>query len=339
MAPIGTSVTTITPALQIGAANTLTVGTTWYTDQNLTQQAGSFNPATNTFVPSQLPLASPLYFSINDPINGCDRTVSINLIIASAAPTCIAGNPLNLSTNISASNGYRYAWKGPNGFKSNSATPTKAKTVAKDEGIYSVTVTNSLGYTLTSTVRVYFGVGNITATSNSTVCKGGTIQLSATSEFGVSYKWTKQLGSTVYTGQNPTIPNAQTSDGGLYIVFITRNDGCIAKKEVLVTVSSVPCVGTRLASEEIEDIDMQINAYPNPVTNTLTVEVTLKEPSKLRLSLFNSIGKESGTWQLNEEATVHKTQLNMSELMGGVYLLQAQAGKQKVVKRVVKIQY
>lgn len=337
--PIGTSVTTITPALQIGGANTLTIGTTWYTDPALTQPAGSFNPATNTFVPSQLPLTSPLYFSINDPINGCARTLPINLIIASAAPVCIAGNPLNLSTNISASNGYRYAWKGPNGFKSSSATPSKAKTVAKDEGIYSVTVTNSLGYTLTSTVRVYFGVGNITATSNSPVCKGGTIQLSATSEFGVSYSWTKQLGSTVYTGPTPTIPNAKTSDGGLYVVFITRNDGCIDKQEVLVTVSPVPCVGSRIASEEAEEIDMQINAYPNPVTNTLTVEITMKEPSKLRLQLFNSIGKESGTWQLNEEATVHKTELNMSALTGGVYLLQAQAGKQKVVKRVVKVQY
>jgi hypothetical protein len=122
-------------------------------------------------------------------------------------------------------------------------------------------------------------------------------------------------------------------------VFITGSNGCIVKKEVLVTVSPVPCISTRLASEEVEEIDLQINAYPNPVTNTLTVEVTLKEPSALKLQLFNSIGNESGTWQLNEEATVHKTEVNMSELTGGVYLLQAQAGKQKMVKRVVKIQY
>jgi hypothetical protein len=94
-----------------------------------------------------------------------------------------------------------------------------------------------------------------------------------------------------------------------------------------------------MASEEAEEIDIQINAYPNPVANTLTVEVTLQEPSKLSLSLFNSIGKESGTWQLNEESTVHKKELNISELTGGVYLLQAQAGKQNAVKKVVKIQY
>ena len=260
-------------------------------------------------------------------------------MVVSGEPICFVGSPLKLKTDLTANVGDQYAWKGPNGFKSSSATPTKTKTVAKDAGIYSVTVTTTDGITITSTIRVYFGIGNVTATSNSPVCKGGTIQLLATAEFGATYSWTKQLGSTVYTGQNPTIPNAKVSDGGLYMVFITGDNGCMVKKEVLVTVSPVPCVGTRLASEEIEEIDMQINAYPNPVTNTLTVEVTLQKPSKLSLSLFNSVGKESGSWQLNEEATVHKTELNMSQLTGGVYLLQAQAGKQKVVKRVVKIQY
>ena len=252
----------------------------------------------------------------------------------SVAPICIVGNPLNLSVN---GGGDSYAWKGPNGFKSSSATPTKAKTVAKDEGVYSVTVTGNAVCTVTSTIRVYYGVGKLTATSNSPVCKGGTIQLSATAEFGNSYSWTKQLGSTVYTGQNPTIPNAKTSDGGLYMVFAKWMNGCIGKQEVLVIVSPIPCVATRLASEEAEEMDMQINAYPNPVTNTLTVEVMLQKPSKLSLKLFNSIGKESGSWQLNDEATFHKTELNMSEFTGGVYLLQAQAGKQKVVKKVVKM--
>ena len=255
-------------------------------------------------------------------------SVSLNF-----APICLVGNPLNLS----ASGGDEYRWRGPNSFASNSATPTKAKTVAKDEGIYSVTATGNTGCTVTSTIRVYYGVGNVTATSNSPVCKGGTIQLSATSEFGASYKWAK--GSTVYTGQNPSILNAKTSDGGLYTVFITGNNGCIVKKEVLVTVSPVPCVAPRLATDETEEIDMQLNAYPNPVSKTLSVEVTLKEPSKLSLQLYNATGQAMSTWDLTEETTSHRQEIDMSVYKDGLYLLQAQAGKQKVVKRGVKIQY
>ena len=253
------------------------------------------------------------------------------------APICVQGNPLNLSV----SGGDHYAWKGPNGFQSTSATPTKAKTVAKDEGIYSVTATGNTVCSVTSTIQVYYGIGagGISITNRSPYCKGGPIQLSATAAGASSYSWTKQLGSSTYTGNPVTITNnAKTSDGGMYILFVTGQNGCVEKQETIVTVSPVACIGTRMASDEAEDMDMQINAYPNPVTNTLTVEVTLKEPSKLRLQLYNSIGKESGIWQLNEETTVHKTELNMSELTGGVYLLQAQAGKQKVVKRVVKVQ-
>ena len=263
---------------------------------------------------------------------------SQNSITLSFAPICLQGNPLNLS----ASGGDLYAWKGPNSFKSNSATPTKAKTVAKDEGIYSVTVTGNGVCTVTSTIRVYYGIGagEISITNRSPYCKGGPISLTATATGASSYSWTKQLGSASYTGNPVTITtNAKTSDGGVYMVFVRGQNGCIEKQETLVTVSPVACIGTRMASEEVEEIDMQINAYPNPVTHTLTVEVTLQKPSKLSLKLFNSIGKESGTWQLNEETTVHKTELDMSNLTGGVYLLQGQAGKQKAVKRVVKIQY
>ena len=262
-------------------------------------------------------------------------SVSVNalpVVTLGYAPICLVGNPLSLS----ASGGVSYSWKGPNGFSSANASPAK-KSQAADAGIYSVTITNANSCTASATIEVYLGAGTISATSNSPVCKGGTIQLSASATHGVSYKWTKLGSAKVWLGANISISNAKTANAGLYTVWVTGDNGCISKEEVLVSV--IPCPGTRLASEEVEEIGMEINAYPNPVTNTLTVEVTLQKPSKLSLKLFNSIGKESGTWLLNEEVTFHKTELNMSDLTGGVYLLQGQAGKQKVVKRVVKIQY
>jgi hypothetical protein len=260
-------------------------------------------------------------------------TVSIGF-----APICLVGNPLNLS----ASGGDLYEWKGPNSFKSNSATPIKAKTVAKDEGIYSVTVTGNGVCTVTSTIRVFYGIGagEISITNRSPYCKGGPISLTATATGASSYSWSKQFGTTTFTGNLVTITtNAKTSDGGVYMVFVRGQNGCIEKQETLVTVSPVACIGTRMASEEAEEIDIQLNAYPNPVTDKLTVEVTLKEPLAVTLQLFNSMGKASGTWQLNDETTVHKTELNVSELQGGMYLLQAQTSKHKIVKKVLKVQY
>lgn len=261
-----------------------------------------------------------------------ERSCEIQL---SFKPICIQGNPLNLS----ASGATGYSWKGPNGFKSNIANPTKAKTVAKDEGVYSITVSN-VGCSASSTIKVYFGVGDLSLSSNSPVCKGGTIQLSATAESDIdSYNWTKQFGSTTYSGNPVTILNATTSDAGVYTVFATGKNGCVVKENVLVSVSPVPCGGTRLAGvESDEEMDMELNTYPNPVTNTLTVEIRVTEASAVKLQLTNSIGIPLNNWQLSEKSNYHKTQLNLSDYAEGVYLLQAQAGKQKATKRVVKIE-
>jgi hypothetical protein len=169
--------------------------------------------------------------------------------------------------------------------------------------------------------------------SPSSITQGAAITLSASSATG-TYSWSGPAGFSGST-RNKTINNFSTANNGVYRLTLTSGL-CRGYTEKTIQINST----TRLAGGEAEDeIDMKINAYPNPVTNTLTVEVTLQKPSKLSLSLFNSVGKESCTWQLNEEATIHKPELNMSELTGGVYLLQAQAGKQKAVKRVVKIQY
>lgn len=255
----------------------------------------------------------------------------------SFAPICALGNPLNLV----ATGGSAYSWRGPNGFKSNSATPSKPKTVAKDEGVYSVSATGgNIGCTAYSTMRVYIGAGELTASSNSTVCKGGTIQLSASAEFGASYKWTKQFSSVTYQGQNPTIPNAQTSNSGVYIVFVTSTNGCIVKKEVLVTVSPKACPGGRLASgeEETEEIGMEVNTYPNPAGKLLTVEVTLKEPSALKLQLYNATGQALSNWDLSEETTTHRKQIDMSVYKDGLYLIQAESKDGKLTKRVMKVE-
>lgn len=56
------------------------------------------------------------------------------------------------------------------------------------------------------------------------------------------------------------------------------------------------------------------------------------------LHLVNGVGIQQSSWQLTGESDDHKTQLNLSNFAEGVYLLQAEAGKQKATKRVVKIE-
>lgn len=58
------------------------------------------------------------------------------------------------------------------------------------------------------------------ATSNSPVCVGETIQLSAANAPGATYQWTGPAGF-MSNQQNPQIPNAQFTNGGVYSLIIT----------------------------------------------------------------------------------------------------------------------
>ncbi|MFN0034244.1 MAG: HYR domain-containing protein [Saprospiraceae bacterium] len=85
VAPISTECGTVfTNALQIGGANNFTAGGIWYKNQNLTVQGGTYNQGANTFTATNLPGIGThtLYFSVNDDVNDCLRTVSIKVTIA-----------------------------------------------------------------------------------------------------------------------------------------------------------------------------------------------------------------------------------------------------------------
>lgn len=60
------------------------------------------------------------------------------------------------------------------------------------------------------------------ATSNSPVCTGGTIQLSASTVPGASYNWSGPAGF-ISNQQNPSINNATYSNAGIYSLTITYN--------------------------------------------------------------------------------------------------------------------
>lgn len=80
---------------------------------------------------------------------------------------------------------------------------------------------------------------NIAGASNSPVCEGKTIQLTASSTTtGVSYNWTGPGGFNSST-QNPSITSATLTNGGNYIVTASSN-GCSAKDTAVVVVTPGP---------------------------------------------------------------------------------------------------
>ncbi|WP_367768416.1 T9SS type B sorting domain-containing protein [Flavobacterium sp. WC2421] len=80
---------------------------------------------------------------------------------------------------------------------------------------------------------------NLSATSNSPICEGNSIQLSASG--GTNYAWTGPNGFNSLE-QNPSILNANASQSGQYTCSITGTGGCDDKKSatVVINIETVP---------------------------------------------------------------------------------------------------
>jgi hypothetical protein len=145
-------------------------------------------------------------------------------VVTSNGPLCVGQN-LQLTAN-SATPGVTYAWTGPNGFTSSQQNPTISGVTVANAGVYSVIATSANGCKSaagTITVVVNTIPSAPTAGSNSPVCSGQTLNLTA-SPSGGTFSWTGPNGFASSV-QNPSITNVSTAAGGTYNVTRTVN-GC-----------------------------------------------------------------------------------------------------------------
>jgi hypothetical protein len=161
-----------------------------------------------------------------------------NFSATSNSPVC-TGETLNF-TGSSTSTGVTYAWTGPGGFNSTSATPFINGATAAQNGDYYVTGTLN-GCPLRDTVTVVVKPLPVkpVATVNTPVCAGETLNFTATtSTSGVSWSWTGP-GSYSSTSQNPSITGTTTAMSGDYIVSAILN-GCAVTDTATALVKPLP---------------------------------------------------------------------------------------------------
>jgi len=160
-------------------------------------------------------------------------------VVNSNSPVC-EGSAINLSTPSIAS---VYSWTGPNSFTSSVQNPTISNAVILNTGTYYLTVTTS-GCTSaigSGTVTVNTVPTSPMAMSNSPICEGEDLNLTAQTISGATYTWT---GPNTFnsTTQNPTISNATTAASGIYSVSSVANGCTSVPGTVSVVVHSTPSV-------------------------------------------------------------------------------------------------
>jgi PKD repeat protein len=187
-----------------------------------------------------------------------------------------------------------WSWEFGDGDTSTDQNPTHTYDTP---GAYNVTltVTDSHGCsdTKTTTVTVY-AKPTATASSNSPVSQGATIQLYGEPNGMAEYHWTGPGGWTSDL-QNPTRPNATKAMEGTYTLTVTNSNGCSddATTDVVVTVPVTPTGGgVSCPSTKYLTVDWEGNNTTKPLYSNNCLAVNLTGPSP---DLSHNLFLERGT--------------------------------------------
>jgi len=172
---------------------------------------------------------------------GCTASAISNVtVIAMPQPSITANTPCVGGTlNLTGTGGTSYSWNGPNGFASNSPTPS----------VNNVTLLNAGQYSLVATVGICTNqaVYNVTInplptptlSSNSPVCSKQTILISGSG--GMAYVWAGPNNFSS-TGSNLIISNANVVHIGTYTATATDLNGCTNTATIGVNVNPLPAI-------------------------------------------------------------------------------------------------
>ena len=164
--------------------------------------------------------ATTTYYTVEvSNVYGCSSQKSFRIVV-NATPTIVGNDAICVgdSTLLQAFGGVSYQW--------NDGVATASRYVS-EAGTYTVTVTNSAGYTATASKTIsYYDVPTVSIMGDQEICKGESVTLTASN--GVAFEW-----STGAVSQSISVTPAQNIT---YSLTITDQNGCRASASLPVVV-------------------------------------------------------------------------------------------------------
>ncbi len=207
----------------------------------------NLNTLNVTILPTSMPASYQFRMLVAEAGNmnsvQCRIASSVLTIDVVALPVTTAGNdgPVceNTVATLTATGGTQYTWTGPNGFSS-SANPVQLSNVQLNQsGKYYVQVKNAAGCSKLDSTLLAVNISPVAVTSfsNANLCKGDSIQLSASG--GLTYTWSPVTGLSNAGIANPKAsPAASTT----YRVVVENQLTCTDTADVNITVIPTPLI-------------------------------------------------------------------------------------------------
>ncbi|MFL5764886.1 MAG: PKD domain-containing protein [Bacteroidia bacterium] len=191
-------------------------------------------------------------YSVTVTVGGCASAAGTTAVVVNATPAtptasntgpyCV-GQTISLATPTVA--GATYSWTGPSAFSSTLQNPTRPSATVVMAGTYSITVTVGGCTSIAGTTSVIVSPAPTTPTagSNTPVCTGNNILLTANTVAGATYSWTGPGGFTSSI-EDPIISGATAGMAGTYSVTITVGSCTSPMATTTVVVNPTPATPT-----------------------------------------------------------------------------------------------
>ncbi len=210
-----------------------------------TDEFGCTNSATDDITVNPLPIVNP----------------------TSNSPLC-QGETLTLGVN--ALPNATYSWTGPNGFSASTQNTNIGNAQPNASGVYTVQITDENGCINSQNISIVINTTPIaTATSNSPICQGETLNLNVGNIQGATYSWSGPNNFNS-NNQNPTLNNAQPNATGSYTVTITSPQGCTYDTTFSVVVNTLPQPTIGNVNSPYCNTDPDVTFSLTPTGGTLT---------------------------------------------------------------------
>ena len=206
---------------------------------------------------------------------GCTTTASVSVLV-NATPSITAANsgPICagalLAVNSTPVGSYTaIQWIGPDFFGAFVEDPPAFTGTVASSGVYRVTMTDQNGCTgSATTTAIVNAMPGLVAASNSPVCVGANLNLTATPSGGsgtfTSFNWTgpSNFSSSL---QTPTPFVVTNQNAGVYYVTVTDNAGCTKTASTSVSVSSnfAPSISAGSNSPICSGMNLALNSTPS----------------------------------------------------------------------------
>lgn len=213
-------------------------------------------------------------------------------------------------------------------------TGTPPYTYSWNVGGSTPTITNLLAGTYTCTIT---DASNCSVVVSATVVQPPTLIVTgsstpSTSGNNGSATATVSGGAAPYTysWQTNPIQYTQTINGlaaGAYTCVVHDANGCA--KIITVTVTEANSINAQSIGIN------HINLSPNPTQDKVTLNLTLQNPDKVQLTLYDISGKVLFQSQSDKLSTYQK-ELLLESVSAGIYLLKIQTSKGEITTKIVK---